>query len=179
MRTFFIFLLACPVLVLAADARITREGLDFYLSARTPEQTRAFYSARGLPPTAVQAIATSCFLTVGLHNRRTDIVWLTLATWRFTDANGQTVARISPTAWRQRWQALQMPLAAQATFGWTQLPESRDLQADESVGGNVPIITPQGIFTLVAQFPTGANGMGEPIEIVVPNLSCPPDELLK
>lgn len=173
MRNFLFFLLAWPVLALAADARVTREGLDFYISARTPEQTSAFYSARGLPLAAVQEIAKACFLTVGVHNRSADIVWLKLAAWRFADARGHAVARIHRAEWNARWRALQAPPGAQATFGWTQLPESRDLQPDETAGGNVPVVPPQGEFTLIAQFPTGAAGTGKPIEIVVPNLSCP------
>ncbi len=179
MRQFLLFLMCWAPFSFAADTRITREGLDFYLSARTPEQTNAFYSARGLPINAVQEIAKSCFLTVGLHNRRTDIVWLDLATWRFADANGREVTRVSLPQWTARWKAMQIPLAAQATFGWTQLPETRDMQPDENVGGNVPVVPPPGEFTLTARFPTGATGTGKPIEISVPGLSCPRDGAVK
>ncbi|MBI5751427.1 MAG: hypothetical protein HZA59_04690 [Hydrogenophilales bacterium] len=179
MRRYLIFLLCWAPFSFAADTRITREGLDLYLSARTPEQTSAFYSARGLPPIAVQEIAKSCFLTVGLHNRGKETVWLNLATWRFADASGREIARISLPEWRARWQALHLPLAAQATFGWTQLPETRDMQPDENVGGNVPVVPPPGEFTLTARFPTGAAGTGKPIEISVPGLSCPRDGAVK
>jgi hypothetical protein len=153
--------------------------LDVYLSARSPEQTNAFYSARGLPLIAVQEIAESCFLTVGLHNRRADTVWLDLAVWRFTDASGRDITRISLPEWTARWKTLQVPLAAQATFSWTQLPETRDMQPDETVSGNVPVAPPQGEFTLTARFPTGAAGRGKPIEISVPGLSCPRDGAVK
>ena len=171
-----LFLLLCwTPFTFAADTRITRDGLDFYLSARTPEQTNAFYSARGLPLSAVQEIAKSCFLTVGLRNRRTDPLWLDLANWRFIDASGREIKRISLPAWTARWQAMQIPLAAQATFGWTQLPETRDMQPDEDVGGNVPLVPPPGKFTLIARFATGVAGRGKPIEISVPGLTCPRD----
>lgn len=179
MRKHLLLLMCWAPFSLAADTRITREGLDFYLSARSPEQTNAFYSARGLPLIAVQEIAKSCFLTVGLHNRRADTVWLDLAAWRFADAGGREVRRVSLPAWTARWKAMQVPLAAQATFGWTQLPETRDMQSDETVGGNVPLVPPAGEFTLTARFPTGAAGMGKPIEIRVPGLSCPRDGAVK
>src|SRR4030065_2770585 len=113
MRQYLILLMCWAPFSLAADTRITREGLDFYLSARTPEQTNAFYSARGLPLIAMQEIAKSCFLTVGLHNRGKDVVWLDLATWRFTDASGRAITRISLPEWKERWKTLQGPLAAQ------------------------------------------------------------------
>ncbi len=174
MRYLLLSLMCWPVFSFAADTRIVRDGLSFYLSARTPEQTDAFYSARGLPTNAVQAIAQTCFLTVGLHNRSADVVWLDLAHWRFTDASGREIARISLPEWTARWQKMSVPLAAQATFGWTQLPETRDMQPDEDVGGNVPLTPPpSGEFTLVARFPTGAEGKGKPIIISVPGLTCP------
>lgn len=179
MRKHLLLLMCWAPFSLAADTRITREGLDFYISARTPEQINAFYSARGLPLIAVQAIAQSCFLTVGLHNRGADTVWLNLAAWRFSDASGRELKRISLEEWRARLRALQAPLAAQATFGWTQLPEMRDMQPDETVGGNVPLVPPPGTFTLTARFPTGAAGTGKPIEIRVPGLSCPRDGVVQ
>lgn len=179
MRKHLLLLMCWAPFSLAADTRITRDGLDFYISARTPEQTNAFYSARGLPLNAVQEIAKTCFLTVGLHNRGTDTVWLNLSNWRFTDASGRELKRISLEEWRARLSALQAPLAAQATFGWTQLPETRDMQPDETVGGNVPVVPSPGTFTLKARFPTGAAGTGKPIEISVPGLSCPRDGAVK
>ena len=179
MRCLLLWLLCWPLFSFAADTRIVRDGLSFYLSARTPEQTDAFYSARGLPQPAVQAIAQTCFLTVGLHNRSADIVWLDLAQWRFADASGREIMRISLPEWAARWQKMGVPLAAQATFGWTQLPETRDMQPDEDVGGNVPLIPPPGEFTLVARFPTGATGKGKPIIISVPGLTCPRDGVVK
>ncbi len=179
MHRYLLLLMCWAPLAFAADTRITREGLDFFISVRTPEQTSAFYAARGLPPAAVQAIAKSCFLTVGLHNRRTDTLWLDLTMWRMADASGREIARISQPEWTARWNALKVPLAAQATFGWTQLPETRDMQPDESVGGNIPIVPPPGTFTLTARFRTGAQGTGKPVEISVPGLSCPRDGAVK
>lgn len=173
MRLYVLLLMCCAPLASAADMQITRDGLDFSVSVRTPEQTNAFYAARGLPPRAVQEIANACFLTVSLHNRRADILWLDLAAWDFADANGHQVARISRSQWAARWRSLHVPLAAQSTFGWTQLPETRDMQPDESVGGNVPIAPPAGKFTLTARFRTGMKGTGKPVEIKFPGLSCP------
>ena len=172
MRLYLFFLLCGSPLASAADIRITRAGLDFFISVRTPEQTGAFYAARGLPPAAVQEITKACFLTVGLHNRRADTLWLDLSMWRLTDASGHAVARISRPEWTARWNALQVPLAAQSTFGWTQLPETRDMQPDETVGGNVPIVPPAGKFTLSTRFRTGVARTGQTVEISVPGLSC-------
>ncbi len=158
----------------AADAKLARDGVEFYVSIHTPEQMRAFYGARGMPSAALQEIAKACFMTVGVRNKRTDTLWLEPVTWRFMDANGQPVAAISRQAWKALWTKLQVPLAAQSTFGWTQLPESRDLYPDEAVGGNTTILPPTGNFSLVAYFRTGAKGDGPTIELTLPNLSCAP-----
>lgn len=170
-RILFLLLFWVPPLF-AADARLARDGVELFVSARTPEQIGAFYAARGLPPAALQEISKVCFLTVGLHNKRNETLWLEPAQWRFTDAKGNTFSRIARPEWMARWTALQVPLAAQSTFNWTQLPESRDLYPDESVAGNVTIVPPSGNFSLMARFRTGADGKGKMIELMLPGLSC-------
>lgn len=172
LRLLSIFLL-CSTAAQAAEQPYAREGLTFSISARTPEQLRAFYSARGFPDAMIQEIVKTCFLTVGIQNRRNDVVWLELANWRMTDANGQTVRRISRPEWNQRWEQLSVPYASRATFGWTQLPESRDLQPGEPVGGNIAVDAPASTFTLIAQFRTE---VGTAIDVVAPGLRCPNPE---
>lgn len=164
------FLLCLPLTALAQERYPEREGLAFSASTRTPEQTTAFYAARGFPEAMVREIAATCFVTVGLQNRRDEVVWLELDQWRFTDAAGQPVARITRPEWNRKWESRQVPLSARATFGWTQLPEARDLQPGEPVGGNVAVVAPKGSFSLNARFRTAS---GKHIEIVVPGLSCP------
>jgi len=170
-RLLFLLFLWVPALF-AADVRLSREGAELFVSGRSPEQISAFYGARGMPPAALQELSKACFLTVVLHNRRNDTLWLEPAAWRFIDTQGQPIARISRQEWTARWSALQVPLAAQSTFGWTQLPESRDLYPDETVGANISLVSPVGSFSLIARFRTGADGKGKMIELNVPNLSC-------
>lgn len=170
MRALACLLLLFPAAVFAASERLVRDGVEYQVSVRTPEQTSAFYAARGFPATAVQAISRQCFVTVGIVNKRSDTLWLELPRWRFTAADGGEVARIPRADWEARWQALDMPLAARATFRWTQLPESRDLQPGEPVGGNVAVADPGGVFAVHASFRTGG---GEEIHISVPGLVCP------
>jgi hypothetical protein len=169
-----LFLLGlCLPLPSGARERVANGALEFSVSVRQPEQLAAFYSARGLPPAAIDRITATCFVTVGIHNRSAGVVWLELANWRFETEAGQPVARMTREAWDQTWEQLNVPLAGRATFGWTQLPESRDLQAGEPVGGNVALVAPAGPFHLVARFRTGADGGGEPITLRVEHLVCP------
>lgn len=160
----------------AASGRAQVDGLEFSVEARTPEQLTAFYTARGLPANAVDEIARHCVLTVIMRNRRKDVVWLIPARWRFVDANGRALKRITRPQWQQAWQRLKVPAAARNTFGWTQIPERRDLQPDEPVGGNMALAMPQAAFTLFAEFPVGAVDAKRALRVQVPNLRCGGEE---
>lgn len=168
------FAAAQPTAVIASTQV---DGLAFSVEPRTREQLIAFYTARGLPANAVDEIARHCFLTVGIRNRRQDVVWLIPARWRFVDdASGRTLARITRPQWQQTWQRLAVPAAARNTFGWTQLPERRDLQPDEPVGGNVALKMPAGAFSLIAEFPLGSADAKRSLRVRVPNLRCGEEE---
>lgn len=168
----FLLLLApllSPLATPAADMRIARDGMVFSVGVRDAEGVTAFYAARGFPKAMLDAIGRTCFVGVGIVNERRDTLWLEPAAWRFIGADGREIARIGRPEWDRRWAKMNAPLAARATFDWTQLPESRDLQPGEPVAGNVALAAPHGEFSLSARFRTGG---GEAIEIAVPGLRC-------
>ncbi len=150
-----------------------KEGISYRLSVPTVEQIAAFYEGRGFPRRAIQALTKACFITVFLANRRQDVVWLELNRWRFVDAQGKEVPRLPRPHWNALWQKLDVPPAHRATFGWTQLPERRDLRPQEPVGGNVTVVPPRGTFTLEARFYTGARKEGKDIVLRFAGLACP------
>ncbi|TCV82874.1 hypothetical protein [Sulfurirhabdus autotrophica] len=148
------------------------DGVTFSISVRTPEQIRAFYSARGFPEIAIRELESKCLLTVGIQNSRKDIVWLEPSNWRFTTEQGNNVRRISREEWDARWAKLTIPLASRATFGWTQLPESRDLLTGETAGGNIVIEPPKESFSVDVLFKTGSDKNGPDIRFKAENLQC-------
>ena len=149
------------------------QGLVASLTPRTPDQLYAFYLARGFPEDALQHITSRCFLTIGIHNERSDVVWLELDNWRFVDRHGRELARIKRAEWNARWDRIQLMPAQRAAFNWTQLPERRDLQPAEPVGGNVSLVPPGSTFTLEAKFLTGADKRGPVVRLRIENLTCP------
>ena len=149
-------------------------GVIFSISVRTPEQIRAFYIARGFPEAAIRELESKCLLTAGVLNGTNDILWLEPSKWRFTTNDGEKVTRISRDEWNTRWTQLDVPLASRATFGWTQLPESRGLLADETVGGNIAIIPPAGPFSVEAVFETGEGRHGPLVKFKASDLKCGP-----
>ncbi len=161
---------------LAQDAptaiRYDRQGIAMTITPRTPEQITAFYAARGFPDDAVRALSHACLLTVTITHRREDSLWLEPGRWRFTDARGKSVARLDRAYWNALWERMAVPLANRATFGWTQLPESRDLLSGEPVGGNVAIERTAGPLQIEARFRTGADGRGPEVIVKLEGLAC-------
>jgi hypothetical protein len=171
MRMLIALLLLLPLLAQAAGERLTLAGVEFHISVRDPEGIKAFYAARGFPKEMVTAIARTCLVGVVIQNQRDDTLWLELDNWHFSEPGGREVARVTRPEWDALWERLHAPLAARATFDWTQLPERRDLQPGEPVGGNVAVHAPAGDFMLTARFRTGS---GADVELQVPGLHCIP-----
>jgi hypothetical protein len=171
-------LLSLCILLATANVHATERdtyennGISFSISVRTPDQIRAFYTGRGFPEAAILELASKCLLTIGVRNHRKDIVWMEPAKWQYTTVHGTNVLRISRDTWDKRWAELNIPLASRATFGWTQLPESRDLYPEETAGGNIAIQPPAETFMVTATFDTGADRSGAPVKFQSAPLTC-------
>jgi len=129
-------------------------GLRLRVMERTPAQIAAFYEARGFPEQAIARLREACFLTVTLDNQRDDR--LALERWRFL-ANGEPLERRDRAYWQTQWQALGLSRGSRATFGWTLMPESRELYPTEPVAGNITLAPTRQPFTLVARLRTAAD----------------------
>jgi len=156
------------------DGRLTfrEQGFTMAVTARTPDQIAAFYSARGFPRDAVQRLTQACFITVSMRNETGKVVWLEPEEWRIVDRDGHVVNRITRQQWDQLWETMNLPEANRATFGWTQLPDQRDLQPGEAVGGNITLVRIPGEFALTARFSTGQDRKGGVLSMQVPRLKC-------
>lgn len=155
----------------ALRAEGTGTPLSVEFQPRTPDQMRAFYSARGFPRSMVELLAEQCFITVRIHNTGSDVLWLELANWRFSAA-GQPVVRFHRDYWKTRWQEMNIPLASQSTFRWTLLPERLDFQPDEQEGGNIILPRTREPLSVQAEFATGEDRRGAPLRLRFDNLYC-------
>ncbi len=165
----------CSSDLFAAEPKfdLTNHGIELQIAVRAPAQVAAFYEARGFPQQALQRLRETCLITFRIHNQRKDVVWLELENWHFRDAKGYAVRRLDRKYWNALWETLDMPLSNRATFGWTLLPENRDLQPGESVGGNIAVVAPPRPFTLKALFHTGARKEGDDSLIRAEAIICP------
>lgn len=154
-----------------------QDGLVMRHRARAPEGMIAFYLGRGFPKSAVDEVRRACFISFYVRNERPDKVWFDLARWSFTDRNGKPVRRLTRSHWDERWEKLKVPLRSRATFGWTLLPEVRDLHTSEPAAGNVTLVPVEGPIRVVAEFPAGEHREGPVIRVQFDGLTCPRDPL--
>jgi hypothetical protein len=166
------FLLAGHDAMAADRGGYDAQGIVLHATPRTVDQTAAFYSGRGFPPAMIGRFTDVCFITVGMRHTRDDVVWLEPARWRVRDAHGGAVTRLDRAYWDRQWDALAAPRASRATFGWTLLPESRDMQPGESVGGNITVRRPVGPLSIEFHFLTGKSKDGTDVVARIDGLLC-------
>jgi hypothetical protein len=146
---------------------------------RTPEQLTAFYIGREFKQEAIDEILKTCYITPIIKNKKLDALWLELDNWEFyveskADEKGDNkpIERIKRDYWKAIWKKVDLPQAHQSTFGWTLMPETRDLRFDEGVGGSVVLPMQSEPFTIKANFRTGLNKQGKSRSVILKNISC-------
>jgi len=138
---------------------------------RTSDQLTAFYLGREFNRAAIGKILETCFVTPIVQNKTLDVLWLELDEWQFS--RGDTVIpRIKRDYWLDKWQEVKLPKSHQSTFGWTLMPEVRDLRLDEGAGGSVVIPMQTRPFRLAMNFRTGADKQGPVKTVVFEDLKC-------
>jgi len=153
---------------------LTTEDLQIKFRPRSPEQMGSFYEARGFPKPMVEILKQQCFITVGIHNTSQKKIWLELNNWHFS-VDGKPIERINRDAWKQRWQAMGVPLQNQSTFRWTLIPEDLDYLPGEKEGGNIILPFTKQPITVEASFATGDDKNGPVINIRYDMLYCAED----
>jgi len=141
------------------------------LVIRSPEQLAAFYTGREFPKNAINEILKHCFITPIVKNRKLDALWIEPDSWTFS-LDDKPIERIKRDYWEKVWKKTGLSLAHQATFGWTLMPETRDLRYDEGVGGSIVIPMQTRPFTLKASFNTGLKKESEPRVVIFEDISC-------
>ncbi len=171
----FLVLMGVSTVIVAEDdlssPRFENEFLSMRLRPNTPEQMAAFYEARGFPKAALEALKATCFITVMIRNESDRVIWLEPARWRFL-AKRDAVKRLDRDYWEDQWHSIGLPQRHRATFGWTQLPELRDLRPQEPVGGNVVLAWTNEPFSLEARLATGPDKQGDEITVRFEDIRC-------
>lgn len=141
---------------------------------RSQEQLTAFYLGREFNQASIDQILGTCFITPIIHNKTFDVLWLELDNWKFSRGDKQ-IPRVKRDYWPEKWEQSGLTQAHRSTFGWTLMPEVRDLRLDERVGGSVVIPWQSRPFTLTMNFHTGAGKQGPLKTIVFKDIECVTD----
>lgn len=160
---------------LCAEAAKPREYEDndvyMRLVIRDSDQLTAFYVGREFPQNAINEILKTCFITPMVLNKKYDALWVEPDSWILSVGN-KPIERIKREYWKVIWKDVGLSKAHQSTFGWTLMPETRDLRLDEGVGGSIVIPIQSSPFTLKAHFNTGLNKEGKVRVITFKDISC-------
>lgn len=177
----FILLLALfmssTALIAAEKKNNTYEDSDIYMRFiyRSADQLAAFYEGREFPKTAINRITQSCYVTAIIKNKTDDVLWIELDNWVFKNKD-KTINRYERSYWLKQWEDVKLKPAHRSTFGWTLMPESRDLLPGESVAGNITIPMQTQHFSLTINFVTGKDKKGKVKTLQFNDMRCKVEE---
>jgi len=135
------------------------------------QQIASFYEGREFAKTAIDKLTSSCYVTVIIKNKTADILWIDLNEWVFTGENNK-IERQTRSYWNKQWDEINLKQAHRSTFGWTLMPDVRDLYPAEGVGGRVPIPMQDKPFSVIFNFPTGKDRNGKLKTVRIDGLVC-------
>lgn len=152
-------LAAFPLLAAGSDYRgeayqDERTGLDAWrwrgerfslsLIQRLPDQTRAFFLARGFSREAVDELAGQCLFQTLMGNRGSQgTIEVDLRDWRFR-AKGREGKLTLKEDWLRRWEARGESMPARVAFRWSFYPTEQRFEPDDWNMGMTSYPVPPG-----------------------------------
>jgi len=184
-----IILLALSVIVAPLQAELSRgkapdtglrhwqwqeAGISFKLTQRLPDQTRAFFGARGFDKAARERIALACVFQSEFRNTAGNDeppVEYDLSEWRIHTDEGTQPLMVRET-WKPIWQQHELPKPAQIAFEWSLLPTYQEYAAGDYNWGMTAYGLPPGSeFDLEFSWQRGDQRYTRRIN----GIKCPPD----
>jgi hypothetical protein len=150
------------------------EGVLFRLTQRLPDQTRAFFMARGFEAEDADQIARRCVFQTMFKNIAPpggSAVEFDLGEWTIDTGNG-TRGLLTREDWDRRWEERGVPQAARIAFEWSLLPtRQRYLPGDFNWGMTSYGLPPGSRFDLrFSWMQDAARHRGS-----IPGVECPKD----
>lgn len=149
-------------------------GIAFRLTQRLPDQTRAFFAARGFDKSTRERIALSCVFQSEFRNiadSSSPPVEYDLSEWRI-HVDGESRPLMVRETWQRIWQEYDVSRAAKIAFEWALLPTYQEYQSQDYNWGMTAYGLPPGSeFDLVFHWQRGDKQFTRRIE----NIECAPD----
>lgn len=153
------------------------KGFLLKLTQRLPDQTRAYFEARGFDQASADLAATSCFFQTMVKNSGTvpgSIMKTELSDWKIVTTNSRNKIRsmLLRDYWQKVWQEKKQPRPARIAFEWSLLPSSINYDVnDYNWGMSSYGLMPGSRFDLqFSWMQAGKSYKGE-----ITNLHCPDD----
>jgi len=149
-------------------------GIAFRLTQRLPDQTRAFFAARGFDQAARERVALACVFQSEFQNTAgndSPPVEYDLTEWRVHSTQG-TRPLLVREAWQTVWADYALPESAAIAFEWSLLPTRQRYEAkDYNWGMTAYGLPPGSMFDLEFRWSRG----GEHYTRRIDGIRCPPD----
>ncbi|MEK6749166.1 MAG: hypothetical protein AABY83_08170 [Pseudomonadota bacterium] len=157
-----------------ADWRYEDDELEISAFNRSPDQVASFYEGRGFPKPMIDATRNQCFIVWSIRNKTAHVLLMDLARWSFVAESG-LVTRVTRAQWFKLWERMGAPANSRATFRWTLLPETLDLQPNESVGGNITLAAFNAPFEVTMSFAAGGLHAATAKRVQIKGVQCAHD----
>ncbi len=156
--------------------KLKQGGLELELIQRLPDQTRAFFLARGFPAGIVDDLGRSCIFQTILRNIGTDAdvspaLTVSLKDWQVSQGDTSRPLKLKEV-WDQAWPDALVSKSARLAFRWATFPSTQTFQPGDYNWGMISFgLTPGMRFDLRLVWNEGKEKHAARIE----NLICAPD----
>lgn len=128
------------------------EGLSLEIVQRLPDQTRAFFQARGFTPQNAERIAQSCVMQTIIRNNGSapgdGVLGVDLSEWWVVDKGTRKPVKLR-SHWAQKWNQSGVPKAARIAFHWALFPSQQRFEPhDYNWGMTTYGLAPGAVFDL-------------------------------
>ncbi|WP_455200135.1 hypothetical protein [Kaarinaea lacus] len=151
------------------------DTVSLRLVQRLPDQTRAFFVARGFNKEHAERIAQSCIFQTVYKNVASAtsqrIIKYDLTKWKIT-SNGKVQSLKTREVWEQEWNEAKVPASAKIAFSWSLIPTQQSYQPQDYNWGMTSYNLPPGTrFDLkMVWTQQGIEHSG-----IIRNIECAPD----
>ncbi len=154
----------------------THQGISLRLVQRLPDQTRAYFLAKGFPRNVADMLATSCFFGSMFRNDGSLPMDFDLRQWKVVHNGRETGLKVREI-WKQKFQGRKdIPRSARIALNWSLMPTVQHFEpGDYNWGMTVYGLPPGETFDLHLKIVLD----GKPLETVIPGLQCAPEVVEK
>ncbi len=153
-----------------------RDGIkSIRLVQRLPDQTRAFFMARGFSKEHAELIAQSCIFQTVYKNISAEgssqVISFDLNSWEVIHKGNRQSLKVREE-WDQHWKKLNITPSAKIAFSWSLIPTQQQYQPQDYNWGMTSYDLPPGErFDLKMHWKQ--NGLEK--SAIIPNIQCAPD----